>query len=292
MAFDIYRAEFPNAPKTFSNVDYQAAFFRKYSGLPSGSLSDHMAAFFRRESGLGPGLGYGTYLKAFLAKAGAPSFKEWQSGKYSDAVRTNYATSPVPQNSGTYSWANGTGQTSSGSLITGATDGPMPEVTSYQRRAITVPKTGGTDGFFSYNSARYSPVPVGTVGVPAVYLRSSVNTSVFVTATWRDLSNNNAGTVRLTDQINIEAGQWTRVAGPSVVSAENAASLGWWAYLPNAAVLPAGGVMDVTAYSAESVDAVNPYFDGSFLSTFHKRHAWVGAPYASASTQTIRTWVK
>ena len=311
---NIYRADFPNAPAYFSNVDLKAAFYRKYSGLASGSLSDHMHAFFMRETGLGPGLGMGTYLKAFLAQTSAKSFKEWESGQYVETVRTNLASSPAGTTfdlwPGKARWAsrwfsNGTGGVSRpGGGLDGPEVSPGSKVNTYIRKTWTAPGQVGDTGF-DHTGPSASTAGVGTTALPinpgktyavSAYMRPILTTSetrsFFTRAVYRNLSGERiVGPSWGGGQTLALSGDWVRpflvVTAPS-----DAVTLSMSTDVSGTGTWLTTETLDGTALLIEEADSALGYFDGSFPSTFHKRHAWLGDPHDSQSTQTIRTWVK
>lgn len=201
------------------------------------------------------------------------------------AVRHNYATNAQPAAVGDYSYSPGT-EVSTSTLVTGATDGPLPGVTRYVRRTVTTALSapGGT-GFYSYNRAPAFQ-GVGDIGCVAVYVRSSHALQVQLQTSWRSSASASVGNGSTAPTVTLTPGAWKRLEGPAITAVAGAVHLGWWALITAAATLPAGGTFDITAVKAARDTVAGPHFDGATPATLEWSYAWDGAPYASSSTAT------
>lgn len=193
------------------------------------------------------------------------------------AYRKNLATNAIPRVVTEYSYQLGTGEASTSTVVTNATDGPAPEVKSYIRRTIDTPKSGNGSGFFSYNRAQAS-MAIGSTYIASVYIRPSVSISVQLATSGRS-GTTAVGGATSTEYVTIPANVWTRLVGePFVVNTAGADGVGWWGVVHTNSIIPAGGTLDVSAVLVEETDVVKPYFDGNHVDAF-----WSGTVASSAS---------
>lgn len=275
------------------------------------------------------GVSGATVDSAVLTVAAVTGGSNWANGDTFDGelvcsetppiIRINPATNPEALSPGTNfgSYLAGVGEAGTTTWVTGAVDGPLPEITSYGRRSITTAKTSGSTGWQATGSTTRTPSAgnTGDVRTVSVYLRYT-GTGTLLT-TMRALCYSGSTIVGTADAtaVALVSGQWTRVS--STVTATAAYdSVGWWAFETSAAIAPAGSTIDATgllpelatvmytylggntpaAYGQEIwwlggagfgpavVTPALPGFDGSFPSVNSIVYAWTGTANASAST--------
>lgn len=200
-------------------------------------------------------------------------------------VRRNYSTNAVPNTSADYSYSLGN-EVSASTLVTGATDGPLPGVTRYIRRTVTTARTTpSAGGFYSYNRAPAAPA-VGDNGVASVYVRSSSAIQMSLATSWRNDAGTVVGGAANGPTVTLVPNVWTRLEAPPVVSVGGSTNIGWWASVPSSTLLPDGATLDITGVLTEKSTVIGQYFDGSFSPDSDLTPAWTGAANASASVLT------
>lgn len=238
-----------------------------------------------------------------------PSF-EATSGTVT--VRTNLALIPVPTGTGAAPanqlgwgtrWA-GQGGTQVTSLVTGASDGPDPRLTSYLRKTWTAVGTNAQDIGFQHtasttNGIQAYPVTAGDTWTISAWYRHSW------TSTWVDAPGSQpraamrvfffdaAGapaspTSVWSSSVGDPANTWFRPSLTFTVPAGVAfVAPVLWAYA-NVTDLTVGSTFDGTALLWERTPVLYPYFDGAMQAEPDPdlTPAWTGA--ANASTSVLR----
>lgn len=203
-------------------------------------------------------------------------------------LRTNWATNPesVGSATGFGVYSAGTGETGTSTFVTGAADGPIPAITTYSRRTVTAPKTGGSTGWLATAGSYRAPVTGGVAGdtvTESLWIRSSVD----ITVGFRAITYNSVGTSleNLDTTYNLVAGQWTRMSA-TLKTTMDYGSLGWWAYMTSGYTLPANATMDVTGWLAEKSTFMDAYFSGDTVNDATYKYTWAGTQDASATFLT------
>lgn len=112
----------------------------------------------------------------------------------------------------------GSGASGSYTIVTGATDGPLPGITSYRRKTWSVQGASGDSGFQVFTAstagAQFFWVPELAGKTVFAYLRhSSSTTKTFqMRVLWRDSANNAYANTAGTSVTNVPAGVWTKVS--------------------------------------------------------------------------------
>jgi hypothetical protein len=206
-------------------------------------------------------------------------------GDYPAPLRTNWAKNPeaVTSATGFGVYQAGTGETGTTTFVSGASDGPIPAITTYGRQAVTAAKTAGSTGWLC-NAGTYRGPAQGNAGdtlYVSVWVRSSVATSIIMkayayTKTGTSINSADSGTFTL------PANTWVRVSS-SVVAAADYDSIAWFAYMPAATILPVGATLDATGSLLENAPSDGSYFSGTTASTSGITYAWFGTANNSAS---------
>lgn len=203
-------------------------------------------------------------------------------------LRTNWATNPesVGSATGFGIYSAGTNETGTSTFVTGAVDGPIPGITTYSRRTVTVAKTAGSTGWLATSGSYRAPVTNGLAGdyvTESLWIRSSVN----ITIGFRTQTYNSVGTSQESADVtyNLVAGQWTRVSS-TLKTTLDYGSLGWWAYMTSGNTLPANATMDVTGWLAEKSSFMDTYFSGDTVNDAVYKYTWASAQDASATYLT------
>jgi hypothetical protein len=209
----------------------------------------------------------------------------------SQAVRTNATLNPLAITPGTGfgAYAAGTGEAGTTTWITGAGDGPMPEITTYGRWSVTTAKTSGSTGWKSEAAANRAPASgvAGDVWTGSIWLRyTGTGTAHFVPR----ISFYTSGGTQLTPvdatPVDLVSGQWTRITA-SAAAPGTFASVALWPYQTSGYVLPAGSTLDATGEQVEFAAQAGTFVSGATPNTPNLVHAWTGAANASASTETL-----
>ena len=228
---------------------------------------------------------YGGTLQTVLARlpVAAPA---------SQVTRTNYQPNPALASgtlTGFASYSAGTGEVGTSSVITGAGDGPLPQITSYARWSVTTAKTGGSTGWIASAFSNRGQLG-GNVGDPvadSLYLRyTGTGTTTLVPRI--TLYNSGGSSVQNIDgaPVTLTSGQWTRVTLTATASVVFA-SVGWWTYQTSGFTLPAGSTLDATGSLIEGSTVIGDWFSGSTPAVPNqKTYAWLGTANNSASTET------
>jgi hypothetical protein len=209
----------------------------------------------------------------------------------SQAVRTNYQKNPLAAGTGVgfAGYTLGTGEAVTTTWITGAGDGPIPEITTYGRATITTPKTAGTSGWSALSSSMRGPAAggAGDLTTESVYVRSSVTTTIVMRAAFYT---SGGSTVNYADSgsIALPAGQWVRISSTATAS-NTYASVAWWARIDTATILAAGTTVDATGALDEMSGTLGTFFSGATPNAGSVSHAWTGTANASTSTETLNS---
>jgi hypothetical protein len=224
-----------------------------------------------------------------------------QPGLTAPVVRTNAATDPAATNATAPAglpgrwlakWFGGSGATGTTTWVTGASDGPIAQLTTYVRKtwtAIPTPINPSDVGWgWSNTTARYPVVPGHTYTVSRWF-----RTSVTAGTGWRNQLNatfmNDAGTqvgasVFGTNQA-WTPGVWQRQFITFTVPVGVT-----WVVLSESVQLSSdtvvGTTMDETGVLIEESPVMGAYFSGNTPGSFDWRYAWAGTANASASTAT------
>lgn len=187
------------------------------------------------------------------------------------------------------------------SLVTGATDGPLPYVTTYARKTWTAaPDTMANSNETGFQNSLANgvgglPVTVGDTYTMSVYMRPSVQRQLRFGVYQYDAAGaaSSAGTVVDGPMDAGSPNVWTRVsytytvpAGVSFISINSDSDRS----AANGAVnWSVGSTFDATALLLEKVGVVRPYFDGRTPSTGDFNYTWFGATDNSLSAQIAPT---
>lgn len=241
---------------------------------------------------LSPG---GNLIKSKVAHTSGTSYSgigtNWADVEQGQSVvlNTNYMTNPaaysVATGFGTY--VAGTSETGTQTFVTGANDGPIPEITSYGRWSCTAPKTAGSTGWTGTASS-YRAMVSGVSGnsyTTSLWMRYTGTGTVTTTLrmVYYDTNGTSVNTVD-SSPVALVSGVWTKltVTGPATGAF---ASIGWWAYQTSGATVPAGTTLDATGIVVSSVG--NTYFSGATASNPDYLYAWTGTANASTSTLSL-----
>lgn len=217
-------------------------------------------------------------------------------------VRRNYATHPVgvaaAASAGHLGLFNtrghGVGGAGTYALVTGAADGPIPQVTRYLRKTWTTAPTGIANSGFDMTTS--PSTGVSTTGAPvvsggpltlSVWARTDAATdktaalqAYFHDAAGAYLSNVNGAPFIL----NAAAG-WVRIDLALTVPAA-AATVQVTLDVDAGTLWAAGNTMDATGVLSERVASAGMYLDGAYSPDPDLAPAWAGAAYASESFLT------
>jgi len=236
------------------------------------------------------------------ARGEVPDFSEWAE------TRRNLATEPQPvslsQQDGKMKidggrWFGSGGATGTYSVVTDATDGPLPEITSYARKTWSVVGTGSGDLGFSLSKGNANTT--ATTGVPVVvghtytlsgWIRASADYGVdssqgaqmqvwFHAADGTYVSSNNTG------RFNLVADEWARVSLTFTIPA-GVATFGAVLDIDGGAIPAVGFTLDGTGLLLEDSPNLGDYFDGSSVSATYARAEWLGAVGQSQSIYETR----
>lgn len=181
------------------------------------------------------------------------------------------------------------------SLVTGAADGPLPNITTYARKTWTsVPTSIGNSGDtgFDHTVSATSGIPVvpGDVWTFSSYLRPSVQRNLEMGVYLYDAAGVSIAPTRLrSTQVAAPGGQWTRLAWTltipagvyyvTIVSDSNSSAS------DGAQNWVVGSTLDGTALLLERVGTLGPYLDGNIPADSGYSNVWTGTANASASYQ-------
>lgn len=195
-------------------------------------------------------------------------------------------------------WFGGTTNTGTHAVVSGATDGPVPELTQYIRKTWTAVAETANDIAMAFTGptgfAQATPVTAGQTYRFGYYWRPSwdlVATRDLISVAWYDADGNSLGTANGPDSPSTKpAGQWQRTTATFTVP-EGAvrARVVHILYLAEN-VPPIGGYIDFTGVLVEEspVGEIDTYFDGNTPDTVTQGNfAWSGAAGASTSMATV-----
>lgn len=182
----------------------------------------------------------------------------------------------------------GSGTTGAISSVTDATDGPLPELATYQRKTWT--STNGGSGNVGWSHASLA----GTLGYPVTpgqtlsvssYLRpSSGGHTARIQYGWFDSSGVGIGPTTYGASLEMPVGEWSRImatvtapAGAAFCGFRSDVLYGPWAI---------GDTLDGTGLLVELSPVVGDYFDGAFSPDSDLTPSWKGTPDASPSVLT------
>lgn len=241
---------------------------------------------------LSPG---GMLIKSKVAHTSGTTYSgigtNWASVEQGQSVvlNTNYMTNPaaysVATGFGTY--VTGTGETGSQLFITGANDGPIPEITSYARWSCTAAKTGASTGWAGTGSS-YRAFVSGVSGntyTTSLWMRYT-GTGTVTTTLRMSYYDTGGTTVNAIDStpVALVSGVWTKLTASGAATGAFA-SIGWWAFQTSGATVPTGTTLDATGIVVSPVG--NTYFSGATASTPDYLYSWTGAANASTSTLSL-----
>jgi len=224
-----------------------------------------------------------------------PASTTWESLGGAATVRTNQANDPRGTTGRWRSIGAGVGGALTSTYVTGADDGPIPELTSYYRKTWTTGTTGSTPSAAT-GSAVYAdggsglfPVVAGKTYTLSCWMRhNSARAKQYQILAYLY----NASGVLLRFPVvtapSFPANTWVRnsvtfTVQPGEVAIRNTLSMtsgaNWqeWA---------AGESLDATGMLLEEAPSMGTYFDGSTADTTTVENVWTGTPGLSTSTQT------
>jgi hypothetical protein len=231
--------------------------------------------------------------------AGNPAFNGTSPG--TTVIRTNLATEPrattftVPANGAGYKnvrWFGNAPAAGAYSLVTGAVDGPIPELTTYARKTWTASSTSSPgDTGFEHTSATNTntntglPITGGQTYTFSSYLRSSAagKTNANIGLFWHDAAGVWISSV-VSTPVAMTAGAWLRVSFTATAPA-NAASVGIVSDVDSGTFWLAGDTLDGTGLLIEPGQVLNPWFCGATPALGDFTYNWLGTANASASEQ-------
>lgn len=199
-------------------------------------------------------------------------------------TKGNYALNPLATAAagfGTY--LAGTGETGTQTFVTGAVDGPIPEITTYGRWTVTAVKTAGSTGWQGQASTYLGPSngASGDQRSLDIYIRYTGSGTLAIRPrlgfyNGTTLVNNVDGAV-----VSLQSGVWTRLSITGV-STGAFTNLGWWAYSTSGANASLGSTIDATGlqystYSDKFFSGATPANNSGF------EYRWAGAANNSVS---------
>ena len=210
-----------------------------------------------------------------------------------ELLRTNLDVNPVMDPSGTLTALQRWGYTDT--RISGATDGPLPGITSYVR--ATAPASAGTHNWIGFdfylNADGATPTTTGTAillpvtaNLPytiSAYIRASMGLiTPGITARFHDGAGNWSGpnSAKMSSTA-VAANAWTRVS--YTLTAPAGAKYLIFRVGEGTSITPtSGSTIDVTGILIEQSATVGDFFCG-ITSIPGYAYSWASAPYASAS---------
>jgi hypothetical protein len=210
-------------------------------------------------------------------------------GDYPAFLRTNWAGNPeaVTATTGFAAYTLGTTEAGAVSFVTGASDGPIPGLTTYARQTVSTAKTTASSGWSALGSSvrAFMNGLAGDYVTASVYLRSSVATSVIMrTAVYSPAGS----TINFTDaaSVPLPANTWVRVSCTLPGAGGDYSSVGWWAYQNSTTILPVGATLDATGSLVEPGAAPGTFFSGNTADPAGVTYAWSGTVNNSVSRLT------
>lgn len=200
-------------------------------------------------------------------------------------------------------WFGGGAGTGTVLLIKNATDGPIPELTSYSRKTWTaVPAGNGDTGWSNSSGAGSTPtIPAGegmvvkpsTTYTFSAYVRatSASNKTANLSVTWRDAAGTMIGPIVASQAPTLTPGMgWVRVVLTATAPA-NAVRVGIVTDCDGGTTWAVGDTFDGTGLLIEESASLSPYYDGNTPATEVPlvQYAWTGTPNASTSVREAGT---
>lgn len=289
VAWRVYRRELPNAEWSLvEEINDSARKTWKDYLVKSGSSYMYNITQVADRSGALLESPVGSRTKRVIAATVANLFTNpaFEATSGTVEVRRNHSVYPAPISAADYSYSVGD-EVSVSTLVTGATDGPLPGITRYIRRTVTTARTTpSAGGFYSYNRAPAAPA-VGDNGIASVYVRSSSAIQMALVTSWRTDAGVTVGGAATGPTVTLVPGVWTRLEVQPVVATEGATNIGWWATVRSSTPpLPDGATLDITGVLTEKSMVIGQYFDGSFSPDSDLTPSWTGTATASASILT------
>lgn len=228
---------------------------------------------------------------------GNPAFNGTSPG--TQVIRQNLATDPKATsftlNTGQAGWRSNrwfgnAPAAGSYSLVTGAVDGPIPEITTYARKTWTVSgaTAPGDTGFENASGASANPgagLPITALQTYTFssWLRSSASgkTHALIQVYWKDAATNWISTSQPAP-VALTAGAWTRLSLIATAPA-GAVSVGMVTDVDNGSFWLAGDTLDGTGLLIEPGAVLNPFFCGSTPTLGDFVHSWLSTVNNSAS---------
>lgn len=215
------------------------------------------------------------------------------SGTPNVVVRTNYASDPAAVRllnnaQGVICWSNTRWFGSSPAAgtytsETNATDGPLPEITTYARKQWTTAATSGGDTGFNMGTGGLTGFAVtpGDTWTVSAYLRSSVNRGTSsMSISWYDSTGAALGSVVSGANTPLTAGIWSRRSVTATVPA-GAAFMFVINDVDGAEPWSVGDYLDGTGLLVEKTSDLRDYFDSN-TPNVSVRTNYVTYPDASA----------
>jgi hypothetical protein len=231
---------------------------------------------------------YGELVKAKTWHGSATySHSNWASVISGEKVLTrgNYVLNPLAISSanGFATYQPGTGEAGTQTLVTGAVDGPIPEITTYARYSVTTAKTGGSSGWRAEVAAYYAPTngASGDTRTLDVYLRYTGTGTLSVTPRLSFYNGStlvNSGANGTT--VVLQSGVWARLSASGVATG-TFTNIGWWAFSTTGATAAVGSKVDATGALVSTFSA--PFFSGATPKNAELEYGWNGAANNSAS---------
>jgi hypothetical protein len=222
------------------------------------------------------------------------------------STRTNYSSIPAGTSNSAATnkfgwvarWFGGSGANGTVSAITGATDGPIPELTTYLRKTWTALRADGAhyDISFSLSNSGTSGYPVspGDIHTVSFYFRHSwtdfnlsgpqINRLYF---NYFNSSGTQIQSTYVTEFPKIGPNTWIRISDTSTAPANAAYLEVIHIYYSGVNAVSVNGTLDVTGQLVEKIGSLDEYFDGTnnrYDSKYNAVSAWTGTTNSSTST--------
>ena len=178
--------------------------------------------------------------------------------------------------------------------LTNQGDGPLPEITSYNRSNVTTPAPSGSGGWQGHTGDHQQRInaPAGSWVAMSYYVRyiGELESTYYRPRIYiRDENSATIDSYDGTGNVYHNEGEWTKVT--NVIEApDGAAYAGFWHYFIGGDNTEAGDTIDLAglqyAYAstrAAALEAVEHYFDGSMSADDDYAYRWAGAPHDSPS---------
>lgn len=234
------------------------------------------------------GLGVTTYWNVSAGTGGTAQVDAYVD-KY--PYRKNYARNPQGTSSTRFAtYYPGTGESGTTTFLTGQSDGPIPQITSYGRWTSTVLKTGGSSGWISTGGSQRTPLAgVSGESVTVAFWIRYIGTGTMggrLRATLYTTAGTVVNSANSPLTITKVSGQWARVEA-TVVAAGDFATVAWWFYHTSEYIPSVGSTTDATGVMIEKSAVASSYFDATFPASGTTDYIWEGVVNDSPSLERM-----